>query len=234
MMLSRLQWALLMLAGIFALTVLTPIGVAANWLGVSARSSQGVVAIGTLRDATWGRTAFGDINLQLQPTQLFLGRLAFGLSRGEVTGNPGVSGSAGQGLGGVYVEGLTATLDGRAVSDDLEGSDLRLEGLSFQFSGGRCTSASGVVRLDLSRTPFADAIKGGLIGNANCSKGDLLLPLLSQSTMEKLVLRLKGDRSYQATLTIMEPAPETANYLQLAGFRPIAGGYRLVRSGKLR
>lgn len=234
MLLTRLQWVLLVLTGILALIALTPMGVAASWLGASARSSQGVVAIGSLRDAALGRAAIGDINLRLQPTQLFLGRVAFGLSRGEATGIPGVSGTVGKGFGGVFVEDMTATLDGRAVSDDLEGSDLRLEGLSFQFNGARCTSASGVVRVDMSRTPLANAIKGGLIGNANCSNGDLLLPLLSQSTMEKLVLRLKGDRSYQATLTIMEPSPETATYLQLAGFQPVAGGYRLVRSGKLR
>ena len=234
MRLTRLQWVLLALTGILALCALTPMGVAANWLGISARTSQGVVAIGSLRDAAWGRAAIGDINLRLQPTQLFLGRGAFGLSRGDAPGTPGVSGTVGRGFGGVFVEDMTATLDGRAVANDLEGSDLSLEGLSFQFSGERCASASGVVRIDMSRTPIANAIMGGLIGNAKCSNGDLLLPLLSQSTMEKLVLRLKGNGSYQATLTIIEPSPETANYLQLAGFQPVAGGYRLVRSGKLR
>jgi general secretion pathway protein N len=234
MRLSRLQWGLLVLVGVLALILLTPMGVAASWLGVTARSSQGVIAIGALRDAGWGRAAIGDINVQLMPSQLLLGRVAFDLSRGEAPGAPGVSGSVGRSLGGVFTDSLSATIDGRAVADDLEGSDLRLEGVSVQFGKQRCLSASGVVRLDMGRTPLDSIIKGDMIGNVSCSTGDLLLSLMSQSTMEKLVLRLKGNRTYHATLMIMEPPPETVVALTQAGFQPVAGGYRLVRSGKLR
>ncbi len=234
MRLSRLQWGLLVLVGILALILLTPMGVAASWLGVTARSSQGVIAIGALRDAAWGRAAIGDINVRILPSQLLMGRVAFDVSRGEAPGAPGVSGTVGRGLGGVFADSLSATIDGRAVADDLAGSDLRLEGLSLQFSNRRCLSASGMVRLDMRRTPLGGIIKGDMIGNASCSKGDMLLSLMSQSTMERMVVRLKGNRTYQATLTIIEPPMDLVVVLSQAGFQPVAGGYRLVRSGKLR
>jgi hypothetical protein len=115
----------------------------------------------------------------------------------------------------------------------MEGSEIRFESLSLAFSDRRCASASGVVRLSLDQTPLGQAMKGGLAGNAKCSNGDLFLPLLSASTMERAFIRIKADGSYQATFTVLEPSPEMATALNFAGFQSVAGGLRLVRSGKL-
>jgi general secretion pathway protein N len=221
------------LIGLLSLFLLMPLGAAASALGLSARHSQGTILSGALRDVEAGGLRIGDVNARLRILPLFLGRLAFTVHRGDAPHAPGVSGTIGSGLGGSFAENLTATIAGDGILKGLEGSDIRLESLSFLFANGRCTGASGVVRLSLDETALGSAIRGGLMGNARCSNGDLLLPLMSASAMEKAIIRIKGDGTYQATLNVSDPAPEMAVALGLGGFRPIAGGYRLVRTGTL-
>ncbi|MGL5839957.1 MAG: type II secretion system protein N [Sphingorhabdus sp.] len=234
MMVSRRTMILVLgVVALLSLLLLLPMGMAANMLGVSARNSQGTIVSGALRDASIGRAAIGDVNVRLQPLQLLLGRLAFRLSRGDAPYAPGVSGVVGSGLGGYFANELTTTIDSRALAAGFDGGDLRLETLSLRFANGRCVSASGIVRLNLDHTVLGAATKGGLMGNAACRNGELVVPLLSESTMERLTLRVKGDGRYTATLTLSEPPADLATGLTLAGFKPVAGGYRLVRSGRL-
>lgn len=222
----------LLVAGL-ALLVLMPLGVAADAISITARHSQGTVISGALRDASLGRVRIGDVNAQLNIMPLFLGRFGFSLTRGDAPHVPGVSGSIGFSLGGIFADKLTATIDGGGVIHGLDGGEIRFESVSFAFANGKCASASGVVRLLLDETALGSVLKGGLIGNAECRNGDLFLPLMSQSTMERAFVRIKGDGSYQATFAVSEPSVETAGALGLAGFQQVAGGLRLVRSGKL-
>lgn len=218
---------------LLSLILLMPLGTAAGALGLTARETQGTILSGALRDVEAGGLRIGDVNARLRLLPLFLGRFAFAVHRGDAAHAPGVSGTIGSGLGGSFAQDMTATLAGDGVIKGLEGSEIRLESLSFTFSGKRCTSASGVVRLSLDDTALGSVIRGGLMGNARCSNGDLLLPLMSASAMEKATIRVKGDGSYRASLIVTEPAPEIAVALGLAGFTPVAGGFRLERAGTL-
>lgn len=230
----RAKWlGALVVVGLLSLVLLMPLGTAASALGLTAREAQGTILSGALRDVEAGGLRMGDVNAKLKILPLFLGRFAFAVHRGDAPHAPGVSGTIGSGLGGSFAEGMTATLAGDGMIKGLEGSEIRLESLSFAFSGKRCASASGVVRLSLDDTALGSAIRGGLMGNARCSNGDLLLPLMSASAMEKANIRIKGDGSYQASLIVTEPSAEIAAALGLAGFRPVAGGLRLERTGSL-
>jgi general secretion pathway protein N len=232
--LSRTKWiAFGTVFAILSFLLLMPLGTAAAAFGVTARHSQGTIMSGALRDASVGGIRIGDVNAKLRWLPLLTGHIGFALQRGDAPDAPGVSGSIGTGLAGVFTDSLTASIDGGKLVGGMKGSEIRLESLSVTFSNDRCTSASGVVRLSLDNTPMGSAIKGGLMGNAQCSNGDLFLPLLSASTMERAFIRIKGNGRYQATFMVSEPSPETATALSFAGFQPVAGGLRLVRSGKL-
>lgn len=221
------------LVAMFSLLLLMPLGTAASAVGLSARHSQGTILSGALRDVHAGSLRLGDINAKLKILPLFMGRLAFAVHRGDAPHAPGVSGTIGSGWGGGFADTLTATIAADNLLEGVEGSEVRLEALSFAFVNRRCASASGVVRLSLDDTALGSVIRGGLMGNARCSNGDLLLPLLSASAMEKATIRIKADGRYEAILTVNEPSPDIAAALGLAGFRPVAGGYRVVRKGTI-
>lgn len=223
----------LVVFGLFALLLLMPLGFAAKAMGISARHSQGTIMSGALRDASVGSVRIGDVNARLSILPLFAGKIGFALQRGVAPYAPGISGSVGKGFGGIYADDLTATVDGKGLMKGLDGGQLHFETFSFAFSGGKCANASGVVRLSLDESALDAVVPGGMIGNAECRKGDLVLPLMSQSTMERALVRIKADGSYQLTLSILEPAPAMAAALGLSGFQPVAGGFRLVRSGRL-
>ena len=223
----------LVLFGLLALLLLMPLGFAAKVMRVSARHSQGTIMSGALRDASMGIVRIGDVNARLTILPLFTGKIGFTLQRGVAPHTPGISGRLGTGFGGIYADDLTATVDGKGLIKGLDGGQLHFETFSFAFSGGKCADASGVVRLSLDDSALDAVVPGGMIGNAECRNGDLVLPLMSQSTMERALIRVKADGSYQLTLSISEPVPAMAAALGLSGFQPIAGGFRLVRSGHL-
>ena len=50
--------------------------------------------------------------------------------------------------------------------------------------------------------------------------------------MERVELRIAADGRYRATVQLQQPSAEIAPLLTLAGFAPIAGGFR--KSGKGR
>ena len=225
--------AVLILFGVLASMLLMPLGFAAKAMGVTARHSQGTIMSGALRDASMGSVRIGDVNARLTILPLFTGKIGFALQRGVAPHAPGISGSLGKGFGGIYADAVTATVDGKGLIKGLDGGQLHFETFSFAFSGGKCADASGVVRLSLDESALDTVVPGGMIGNAECRNGDLVLPLMSQSTMERAFVRIKTDGSYQLTLSVLEPAPVMAAALGLSGFQPVAGGFRLVRSGSL-
>ena len=88
----------------------------------------------------------------------------------------------------------------------------------------RMTVASNVPGLDLTN---------GLLGKPRCDKGQLLIPLASQSAMEHVDIRLSGDGAYEATVFLEGERAEQVGALALAGFRSVSGGYRMTRKGRL-
>ena len=226
--------AAMLLLGLLAILLFMPLRIPASAAGIAARSSQGSIVSGSLRDVSIGRIRVGDVNARLRLLPILAGRLGFALQRGDAPFAPGVSGTVGRSFGGPFADQISLTLDGGSVLPGLEGSELRLEAVSFAFSGGKCQSASGTVRLRLQESALASVVRGGMIGNAQCSNGDLFLPLISDSTMERAAIRLKSDGRFQSTFLVSAPSAEIALALGSAGFQPVSGGFRLVRSGKLR
>ncbi len=200
---------------------------------VSARRVDGIVWDGSIRDLRVGQMPIGDVNARLHFLPLFLGRAQIALSRGDAPFAPGISGSVTRRIGGFEVNDLKATLPVSTLFAPLPAENLDLQDFSVRFIAGRCAEASGNVRLTLAGTLPGIDLANGLLAKPRCEGGQLLVPLLSQSAMERATIRIAGDGRYSATVFLEGDRTEQAALLTLAGFRSVAGGYRMVRKGKL-
>jgi general secretion pathway protein N len=200
--------------------------------GVSARKIEGIIWDGSIRDLHIGKLPIGDVNAQLKFLPLFLGRAKIALSRGDAPLAQGISGSVTRSLAGVSIDKMNATLPVASLFAPLPAENVELQDFSARFTGGRCADAGGNVRLTLAETIPGLDLSNGLLAKPRCDHGQLLIPLLSQSAMERVDIRVSGDGGYTATIYLKGDRAEQAVPLGLAGFRPVAGGYRMVRKGR--
>ena len=200
--------------------------------GVTARKVDGIIWDGSLRDLSLGKLPVGDVNARLRFWPLFLGRAEILLSRGNTQFVPGINGSVSRGIGGMSVNNLSATLPIGSLFAPFPAENIQFEGFSARFASGRCMDAGGQVRLTLSDTVPGLNLQNGMLGQPRCDGARLLLPLASQSAMERADIRLSADGSYTVTVTLDANRGDQAAVLNFAGFRPVAGGYRLVQKGR--
>jgi general secretion pathway protein N len=200
--------------------------------GVTARKVDGIIWDGSIRDLRLGKLPVGDVNARLLFVPLFMGRAEILLSRGNAQFVPGISGSVSRGLNGVSVNNLSATLPVGTLFAPFPAENIQFEGVSARFAAGRCMEASGQVRLTLSDTMPGLNLQNGMLGQPRCDGAQLLLPLVSQSAMERADIRLSADGSYTVTAMLNGDRGDQAAALNLAGFRSVAGGYRLVQKGR--
>lgn len=200
--------------------------------GVTARKVDGIIWDGSIRDLSLGKLPVGDANARLRFWPLFLGRAEILLSRGNTQFVPGINGSVSRGIGGMSVNNLSATLPIGSLFAPFPAENIKFEGFSARFASGRCMDAGGQVRLTLSDTVPGLNLQNGMLGQPRCDGARLLLPLASQSAMERADIRLSADGYYTVTVTLDANRGDQAAVLNLAGFRPVAGGYRLVQKGR--
>jgi general secretion pathway protein N len=220
--------ALMMLSVILFMPLRTIVG----GEGVSARKVDGIIWDGSIRDLRLGKLPIGDVNARLLVGPLFLGRADILLSRGNAPYHPGFTGTVSRGFGGMSVNNLNATLPVAALFAPFPAENIQFEGFSAKFAAGRCMQAGGQVRLIMSDSLPGLNLQNGMLGQPRCDGAGLLLPLVSQSGMERADIRLSADGSYTVTVTLEAEAVEQGTMLTLAGFRPVAGGYRLVQKGR--
>jgi len=220
--------------GVFAvmLIVLMPLGVALTFFGTSgsgltARAATGDVWTGQLRDATLGPVALGDARVGLKPLPLLVGRAELGANTTAGYGRL-VIGPTTQGIADT-----TAKLSLAAAFAPLPLASLDLDDASIRFRGDRCEQAQGRIRATFTGDVGGLALASGMSGTARCEGGDLLLPLIGQSAMERLTIHLKGSGAWRAVLSVTSNDPALAAKLSAAGFQPVAGGFALRLSGTL-
>ncbi len=216
-----------------ALLVFMPLRTIFGAPGLSARKVEGIIWDGSVRDLRVGRIPVGDVNARLHFWPLLIGRAEISLSRGDAPLAPGVTGSVIRRIGGFEVKNFKATLPVQALFAPLPAENIELQDFSARFIAGRCAEAGGNVRLTMSSNIPGLDLSNGLLAKPRCEGGQLLIPLMSQSSMERVTIRFSGDGSYNATVFLEGDRPEQAALLTLAGFRAVAGGYRMVRKGRL-
>jgi len=199
---------------------------------MSARKVEGIIWDGSIRDLKVGRLPIGDVNARLHFLPLLLARAEISFSRGDAPFAPGLSGSIVRRFGGFSVDGVTATLPVADIFTPLPADNIQLQDFSVRFIAGQCADAGGSVRLTFASGVPGYELANGLLGTPRCASRQLLIPLVSQSAMERVDIRLAADGGYSAAISLAGDRSEQAQSLILAGFRPVAGGYRMVRRGR--
>lgn len=216
-----------------AVVIFMPLRMIVGGQGVVARKVEGIIWDGSIRDLRVGRVALGDVNARLLFPPLFLGRAKILLSRGDAQFAPGLSGSVTRRIGGFSVDEMRATLPVANLFAPLPVESVELQDISVRFVSGRCAEASGNVRMTVAAGISGLDLANGLLGKPRCDRGQLLVPMLSQSAMERVDIRISGDGAYTATIFLEGDRSDQSAALGLAGFRAVAGGYRMVRNGRL-
>lgn len=200
---------------------------------ISARKVDGIIWDGSIRELSLSKVPFGDVNARLKFLPLFLGRAEIALSRGDAPFAPGINGSVTKRFGGVSIEKFNATLAIGSLFDPLPVEDIILQDFSARFTGSRCSEAGGAVRMTLTKAIPGLDLSNGLLAKPRCDRGQLLIPLLSQSATEHVDIRLSADGAYSVTILLEGDNSQNADALALAGFRRGARGYQMIKRGRL-
>jgi general secretion pathway protein N len=108
-----------------------------------------------------------------------------------------------------------------------------LEDVSAYYSGDRCGHAEGRVRARMAGQFPGLNLSQGLSGVAICDGNALLLPLVSQSGMEKINLRIWRSGRYTAEMRVETADSTLSAALGQAGFANVGGAQLLKVEGRL-
>ncbi|WP_299328426.1 type II secretion system protein N [Parasphingopyxis sp.] len=223
---------------VLAMLVLIPMRLGLDWLGmddrgIAAREAQGSVWNGRLVEAQFGDAAVGDVDAGLGFFPLLVGRARVAMARSGVDadqfgGFRGAMSVSGSDFG---LDDMEAALPAADLFAPLPVSALELEDVTVHFEDGQCATAEGIVRARMGGNMGGIALPDALFGNAQCDEGALLLPLISQSGMEQLDIRIGASGAYAAELRMMAVDDEMRERLRMAGFAPGPSGYALGIQG---
>lgn len=218
------------------LVIFLPMRLALGWFGAGeqglvARRVGGTIWGATLSEARFGDLPLGDIRARLSPLPLFIGRGTLALA-GPEGATPSLSGEAFVSRDSFGVDDLTARLTTGGAFQPLPVSALDLDDLFVRFEDERCVAARGRVRATLAGDVAGIVLPGSVEGPARCEAGALLLPLASATGAESIVLRLTGDGTFRADLSVRTSDPLTGQQLATAGFVSGPDGYRLSVQGR--
>lgn len=225
---------------LLAMFVLIPMQHGLDWLGmdkrgIAARETQGSIWNGRLVEAQFGDAAVGNVDAGLGFFPLLIGRARVEMARsgsdagafGDFRGAVSMSGAA------FRLNDMQAAIPVAMLFAPLPMTALELENVTVHFDNGLCVEAEGLVRARLGGNLGGVALPDMVMGNAQCDEGVLLLPLVSQSGMEQLEIRIGADGAYSAEFRMMAVDDTARERLTLAGFAPGPNGYALTVQGEL-
>ncbi|MGE4321992.1 MAG: type II secretion system protein N [Sphingobium sp.] len=229
----------LILLGLFALgfVLFLPLRLALGLaglerLGLSARDVRGDIWGGSIHDLMLGDMPMGSVNAALSPVQLLTGRIRIDVWR--TLGQPDdMKGALIVGIGRVGVAGMTGTIPLGDNFAPLPVGSIALDDVSAHFIGQRCSHAEGRVRAQMAEQVPGLALAQGLSGVATCDGDALLFPLVSQSGMEKVAVRIWRSGRYSAEMRVETADPALAQALGQVGFAAAGKARVLMVQGAL-
>ena len=213
---------------------LMPLGVGLSLIkpeaiGFSARATSGTVWSGRIDDAVIGPLALGDFDVRLSPLQLLLGRVSLALknpvNRSEKITLVAVSGKQG-------FDHATLRIAAAHAFAPLPIDMIDLDDVSLRMANGRCVRASGKVRLGLGADLGGITLGQGLSGTLRCDSAAIGATLISQSAMERVLLRVTPRKGYRATIIVNAGSAERVAEMARLGFRETSQGMVMRVSGK--
>lgn len=199
----------------------------------SAKQISGSIWDGRIESAKLGPVNLGDLDAGMQFWPLLTGDMIMDVERPANASGGRLKATLGRAGDGFLVADTNAQIPvGRQLAP-LPASNIELDGFSANFVGGRCETASGQVRMSLDANIPGLDLQRGLLGNADCQDGVLVLPLTSSSGMETLTLKLEGDGRYTARLSLSGGNAAWTLLLPSLGFRKTPDGYAIKMAGQL-
>lgn len=227
----------LLLAFLFAMLALFPLRLAFNMLalqenGLSARSLNGSVWWGRIEQLMLGKVALGNVEARLSPVQLLVGRARMDFSRQR--GAPDdLEGAVSVNNNSFGVDDVTAHVGVSGLFAPLPINVLDFDDLSVRFADGACVRAEGRMKARMASAVQGLNLSQGLTGEAVCDGNALLLPLVSQSGLETMRLRIEGNRNYSAELLVKTSDPALGAELEKSGFTRRGGALAVMVRGRL-
>ncbi|MDI1295077.1 MAG: type II secretion system protein N [bacterium] len=201
-------------------------------LGVSARDIRGTLWSGHIDQLMLGKIPMGSVRAGLSPISLLVGRARFDVARRAGLADD-VSGALTVGFGRIGVDDVTGLVPlGRTFAPLPIGSFL-MDDVTAWFAGDRCGHAEGRVRARLAGQFPGLNLTQGLSGVVTCDGDALLLPLVSQSGMETITLRIWRSGRYVAEMRVETADATLAAALDRAGFAPVGNAQLLKVEGAL-
>ncbi|WP_373487069.1 type II secretion system protein N [Blastomonas sp.] len=207
------------------MALMLPMRIVFDWSGlgkrgISARSVDGSIWSGTIRDLYFGKLALGDMDAQISPGGLLRGDLALSMARAsDAAGQPPLAFDIARSGNGVSMRDATGDVPAGDLFAPLPVRSITLDAVNATIADDRCASASGVVRINIEQSLFGVSLQRGLTGTIRCDGGDLLVPLKGQSGMEVLDIRIGGDGRYTADFRLGGLAPGLGSALGALGFQ---------------
>jgi len=235
--LSRRMRIILILVLLLGLLLFLPMRVALGLaglerLGVAARDVRGTVWSGRIDQLMLGDMPLGGVRAGLSPVSLLMGRARFDIARTKGLADD-ISGALTVGFGRIGVDDVTGVVPLGRVFAPLPIGSLMLEDVSAYYAGERCGHAEGRVRARMAGQFPGLNLSQGLSGVVACDGDALLLPLVSQSGMEKITLRIWRSGRYAAEMRVETADPTLAATLGQAGFAGADGVQVLKVEGRL-
>jgi general secretion pathway protein N len=230
--LSARARAVLILLFLFGLISFMPMRIALGLtglerVGVSARDVRGSLWNGRIDQLMLGTMPVGAVRAGLSPISLLMGRARIDIWRRRGAADD-LSGALTVGFNRIGIDDVTGAVPlGRSFAPLPIGS-LVMEDVTAYFSGDRCGHAEGRVRAQLAGQFPGLNLSQGLSGTASCDGDALLLPLVSQSGLEKISLRIWRSGRYVAEMRVETADAGLAAALAKAGFSD-AGGAQLLK-----
>lgn len=201
-------------------------------LGVAARETGGTVWSGRIDQLMLGTTSLGPVHAGLSPLSLLVGRARFDVWRRNGAADD-LSGALTAGFGRIGVDDVTGVVPLGRTFAPLPVGSFAMEDVSAYFSGDRCGHAEGWVRAQMAGQFPGLNLSQGLSGVASCDGDALLLPLVSQSGLEKVNLRIWRSGRYTGEMRVETADPSLGEALGKAGFADAGGVHVLKVEGTL-
>lgn len=222
---------------LFAMLALFPLRLAFNMLalqenGLAARAIHGSVWWGQIEQLTLGGVPLGNVEARLSPVQLLVGRARMDFSRQR--GAPDdLKGAVGVNTSSFGLDDVTAHLGVGGLFAPLPVTGFDFDDLSVRFADGACARAEGRLKARMNPAVQGLNLSQGLSGEAVCDGNALLLPLVSQSGMESMRMRIEANRNFHAEMLIRTSDPALSADLLKNGFVRRGGALALTIRGRL-